>query len=92
MSTERARTHIVIPERLRAEVDALVGPRRRSEFFEAAAWDKVRQEKLRRAANKLAGSLADAPIPGWDSSEEARDWVRSLRHESDERSLGTETR
>jgi hypothetical protein len=88
MSTERSRAHIVLPEDLLEEVDALVGPRRRSEFFVEAAREKVRREKLRRAAHAVAGSLADTPIPGWESSEEARAWVRSLRQESDEKSLG----
>jgi hypothetical protein len=90
MNTERTRAHIVIPESLLEDVDALVGPRRRSEFCEEAAREKVRQEKLRRAAHKLASSLAGTPIPGWENSAEARKWVRSLRRESDERSLGAE--
>jgi hypothetical protein len=90
MSKERTRAHIVVPENLPEEVEALVGPRRRSEFFEQAAREKVRQEKLRRAAHTLAGSLADTPMPGWESSKEARAWVRSLRRESDERSLAAE--
>jgi hypothetical protein len=88
MSTERSRAHIVLPEDLLEEVDALVGPRRRSEFFVEAARERVRREKLRRAAHAVAGSLADTPIPGWESSEEARAWVRSLRQESDEKSFG----
>jgi metal-responsive CopG/Arc/MetJ family transcriptional regulator len=92
MRTSRARAHIAIPESLLEEVDALVGPRRRSEFFEEAAREKVRQEKLRRAAHRLVGSLADTSITGWDSSEEARSWVRSLRQENDQRSAGTEKR
>lgn len=90
MSRDRARAHIVIPESLLEEVDALVGPRRRSEFFEEAAREKVRQEKLRRAAHAVGGSLAGTTITGWESSEEAREWVRSLRRESDERSFGAE--
>jgi hypothetical protein len=90
MGSSRARAHIAIPESLLEEVDALVGPRRRSEFFEEAAREKVRQEKLRRAAHKLVGSLADTSIPGWDSSEGARNWVRSLREEDEHRSTRTE--
>jgi hypothetical protein len=68
-----------------------VGPRRRSEFFEEAAREKVRQEKLRRAAHRLVGSLADTSIPGWDTSEEARTWVESLRQNNEHRTAKTES-
>jgi hypothetical protein len=80
--------HVVLPEELVREIDDLVGPLRRSEFFVRAAREEVAREKLRRAAYKLAGSLADEDIPGWESSEVAREWVNSLRYESDARRLG----
>lgn len=90
MKTERLRAHVVIPEDLLKQVDELVGPRRRSEFFADAAREKVNREKLSRAARSLGGSLADADIPGWESSEASRKWVRSLRRESDERTQAGE--
>jgi len=88
MSRDRLRAHVILPEDLLREVDDLVGPRKRSEFFVDAAREKIARERLRRAAHKLGGSLADKDIPGWESSQAAREWVRSMRRESDERRLG----
>ena len=34
---------------------------------------------LRQLAHRLAGSLADVDIPGWESSEAAERWVEELR-------------
>lgn len=87
MSRETKRAHVVIPEDLLQEVDALVGPRRRSEFFTDAAREKVRREQLRRLAHELAGSLKDEPTPGWETPEASSAWVRSLRDESDEKAF-----
>ena len=82
MTKQRLRAHVVVPEDLLDEVDALVGPRRRSEFFAEAAREKVARLKLRQAAHKLVGSLADDDIPGWETTESSARWVRSLRRES----------
>lgn len=35
--------------------------------------------KLRELAHRLAGSLANVEIPGWESSEAAERWVEELR-------------
>jgi metal-responsive CopG/Arc/MetJ family transcriptional regulator len=84
------RAHVLIPDDLLQDVDALVGPRRRSEFLVEAAREKLARETLRREAHKLGGSLADVETPGWETSEASREWVRALRRESDERRLGSE--
>lgn len=89
MGREMMRTHIVIPKELVEEVDRLVGPRRRSEFFVDAATEKMARLKLREVARKLGGSLADKENPGWETSESAAEWVRSLRRESDEKRRST---
>jgi hypothetical protein len=34
---------------------------------------------LRQVAHRLAGSLADVDVPGWESSEAAERWVAKLR-------------
>jgi predicted transcriptional regulator len=85
MSTEMIRTHIVISRDIVDEVDRLVGTRHRSAFVSEAVAEKLARERLRRAARKLGGSLADKDIPGWESTESAAKWVRSLRRESDDR-------
>lgn len=90
MSHEMTRTHVVIPRDLLEEVDKLVGPRHRSEFLTEAVAEKVARLKLRRAARKLGGSLEHTDIPGWETSESAAEWVRSLRREGEERRLQDE--
>jgi hypothetical protein len=89
---ETKRAHVIIPDDLLQQVDALVGPRHRSEFFVAATREKVRREHLRRAAHELAGSLRDEPTPGWETPEASSAWVRALRKESDEEALSRDRR
>jgi metal-responsive CopG/Arc/MetJ family transcriptional regulator len=84
MSTGSLRTHIVVPEELVREVDALVGPRHRSEFCVEAVRERVGRMKLRRLAHELAGSLKNVDTPDWETPEAASAWVRRLRRENDE--------
>jgi hypothetical protein len=81
------RVHVVIPEELLQDIDALVGPRRRSEFLVDAAREKIARERLRRVAHELAGSLKASRTPGWETPEAVSQWVRSLRRENDEEAL-----
>jgi hypothetical protein len=37
------------------------------------------ESRLPELARRLAGSLADVDIPGWESSEAAERWVEDLR-------------
>jgi hypothetical protein len=82
MSTKRA--HVLVPEDLLQEIDALVGPRGRSSFLVETARREVRRQKLLRF---LEGE--DEPV--WKSkdhpelAESAADWVRKLRAESEAR-------
>jgi hypothetical protein len=84
---EVRRAHVVVPQDLLKEVDALVGPRGRSEFFVGAAREKLARERLRKVAHEMVGSLKDRDIPGWETPESAAAWVQSLRTESDERAF-----
>ncbi len=79
------RTHVVMPDDLVEEVDRLVGRRRRSQFVTEAVRAKLQRERLLIAVEEVAGSLADVSIPGWETSESAAEWVRSLRRDSDRR-------
>ncbi len=78
------RTHVLVPEDLLREIDALVGPRGRSSFLVETARHEVRRQKLLRF---LEGE--EAPV--WKSkdhpelAEGAADWVRKVRAESDAR-------
>ena len=86
------RAHIVVPVEVLQEVDALVGPRRRSEFFISAVREKLERERLRRLAHQVAGSLKDSETPGWETPEAASAWVRDLREESERGRLSHRTR
>jgi metal-responsive CopG/Arc/MetJ family transcriptional regulator len=79
------RAHVIVPDDLIAEVDKLVGPRKRSEFFVEAVREKLRRDRLMAAAEAAAGSLIGVDIPGWETSESAAEWVREQRRESDRR-------
>jgi hypothetical protein len=85
MNRNRVRAHVVIPEDTLRDVDALVGPRRRSEFIAEATREKVDRERLRRMAHELAGSLKDKDFAAWETPESTSRWVRALREESDEK-------
>jgi hypothetical protein len=79
----RVRTHVLLPRETLDAVDRLVGPRRRSEFLAEAAAEKLRRCERVAAARAVMGSLADAPIPEWNTPESSAAWVRSLRVQSD---------
>ena len=79
------RAHVIVPDDLIAEVDELVGPRKRSEFFVGAVRERLRRERLKAAAEAAAGSLVGVDIPGWETSESAVEWVREQRRDWDRR-------
>ena len=85
------RTHVVFPKELVAEVDRLVGQRKRSAFVTEAVAEKVARERLGRALETTAGILAGDAYPKWETPEKVSAWVRELRAvdiEATERKLG----
>ena len=77
------RTHIVIPSSLVAEIDSLVGKRRRSAFLSEAALEEVRRLRALRALERAAGAWKDKDHPELRAGAAA--WVRKLRREDDQR-------
>ena len=77
--TRQRRAHIVMPVELVEEIDAQVGPRKRSQFVQEAVKEKLRRQRLQTSLAEMAGSLADVDIPGWETPEAAAEWVRALR-------------
>jgi hypothetical protein len=81
MNTKRA--HVLLPEDLLREIDALVGPRGRSSFLVETARQEVRRQKLMH--------FLENKDPAWKNSdthelaEDAAAWVRRLRTESEAR-------
>src|SRR5216683_2172882 len=74
------RAHILLPQDLIKEIDAIVGPRRRSAFLVETARDAVRRTKLLR--------FLEGDTPAWNDADHpelaggAAAWVRELRQES----------
>ena len=60
-------------------IDRLVGKTGRSAFIAEAAEQALRRRRLLEAFDQAAGSLAEAEISGWETSEAAEEWVRNLR-------------
>lgn len=75
------RVHTVMPAELIEEIDAQVGPRKRSRFVQEAVEKKLRREKMLASLAEMAGSLAECDIPDWETSEAAAEWVRALRRD-----------
>jgi hypothetical protein len=82
--THVVRTHFIAPKELIEEVDKLVGPRRRSEFFTKAATKELQREKLLRLTREVMKLPPDeVDTPGWETPEAVSKWVHDLRHEND---------
>ncbi len=79
MHTHRA--HILLPEDLVQEIDALVGPRGRSAFLVETARNEVRRQKLLRFLDSKDPAWRDADHPELKGGTEL--WVSNLRKESD---------
>jgi hypothetical protein len=81
MSTKR--THVLLPENLLREIDALVGPRGRSSFLVETARQEVRRQKLLH--------FLESKDPSWKDEEhselgdDAAAWVRGLRLQGENR-------
>ncbi len=85
VNLDTMRTHVVIPKEVIRTIDDLVGRRARSKFLTEAAEEKLRRVRQRTALDKVAGSLKDVDIPGWETPEAASEWVAKGREEDDRR-------
>ena len=84
MPTRRA--HVILPDDLLQEIDALVGPRGRSAFLLETARSEVQRQKLLRFLESGKPAWNDDRHP--ELSKGSAAWVRKLRRESD-RNAGT---
>ena len=80
------RTHVILPEALVAEIDALVGQRRRSAFLAEVAAREVRRRRLMAILDRDATPWDPADHPEIEKAGGAAAWVRSLRREADQAS------
>ena len=81
MRTQRA--HVVLPDELVREIDALVGPRGRSAFLVETAPKEVKRRRLLAFLQSDEPAWRDEDHPELADGTEA--WVRSLRTESGDR-------
>ncbi|MGD0459977.1 MAG: hypothetical protein ABSC21_19780 [Terriglobia bacterium] len=82
----RQRTHVILPEELLAQIDALVGERKRSAFLSEVAAREVRRRRLLEILNRDAPLWDPADHPDIDEAGGAAAWVRKLRHEAEKAS------
>lgn len=73
------RTHVVLPEELVQEIDALVGRRGRSRYVTQALEERLSRERRSAAARAFVGSIKEGEVPEWDTAESAAKWVHDLR-------------
>lgn len=80
-ATQRA--HILIPQELVGEIDAMVGPRKRTAFLVETARAEIRRRKLLR--------FLESEEPAWRHEKHPEltrgtgEWVRGLRREGQAR-------
>jgi hypothetical protein len=77
------RAHILLPQDLVREIDAIVGPRGRSAFLVETAREAVRRRKLLRFLETHEPTWKDSDHP--ELAKGAGAWVRNLRHEGESR-------
>ena len=73
------RTHVILPQDLLAEIDALVGPRGRSAFLVETARSELKRRHLLAFLNQSEPAWRDEDHPELASGSAA--WVRKLRSE-----------
>ena len=79
-------THVVLPQALVAEIDALVGERKRSAFLSEVAAREVRRRRLLEILNRDAPLWDPADHPDIEEAGGAAAWVRKMRREADKAS------
>lgn len=75
------RAHVLLPEDLLREIDALVGPRGRSSFLVETARNEVRRQKLLQFLESKEPAWSDKDHPELKGG--AAEWVRKRRQADD---------
>jgi hypothetical protein len=77
------RTHIILPQELIAEIDAVVGPRGRSAFLVETARAELRRRRLLAFLNDDQPAWTESNHP--ELAEGSAAWVKRLRDEGEKR-------
>lgn len=80
---QRKRAHIILPEKLLAEVDRLVGERGRSAFLAEVVQREIQRRNLLAAVREARGSWKPEDHPELKDGPEA--FVERLRAENEKR-------
>ena len=75
------RINVTFPERLLAELDELVPPRKRSQFIVRATDEYLRKLKLVSAIQETAGAWDEASHPELATPADVDGWIRDRRGE-----------
>jgi hypothetical protein len=75
------RAHILLPQDLVKEIDAIVGPRGRSAFLVETAREAIRRRRLLRFLESDTPAWKDANHP--ELARGAGKWVRELRQDGE---------
>ncbi|KKM12459.1 hypothetical protein SY88_03385 [Clostridiales bacterium PH28_bin88] len=70
---------IRFPVKLLQEIDALVGPRGRSNFIIQASQERLRHLQQKKATKRYAGTWTDQAHPEFQTKADVDDYVRKLR-------------
>jgi hypothetical protein len=81
MAVSHKRTHVVIPEDLLADIDALVGQRGRSAFLVEVLRQEVNRRRLLQFLNDPEPLLKPEDYPEFANGSE--EWVRRMRNEDE---------
>jgi len=76
-------TPIRFPAELLAEIDKYIEDGNRSKFIIDAARKELYRLKQRKAIHNAAGIFDEKAYPELKTSEDAEDWVRRIREESE---------
>lgn len=77
------RAHIVIPDEVVLDIDAIVGKRGRSEFLVMAARNELKRLRMLSALDRAAGAWKRGDHP--ELRRGAGPWLRKLRQEDRKR-------
>jgi hypothetical protein len=85
LSAQRTRTHVVLPAELIAEIDAVVGARKRGKFIQEAVEERLLRDRQTKALDMACGAWKDEDHSELCGPGGTEGWIRQLREESDRR-------
>jgi hypothetical protein len=76
---------VVLPAELVAEIDAVVGTRKRSKFIQEAVEERLLRDRQMKGIEAGFGAWKDEDHPELCGPEGTDGWIRQLREESNQR-------